>query len=177
MTGRRGVVIVLILGLVAGFFLWRRAEESPPTGPGPANIATSQAKPVAPAALSPEERRRILENNPEARIADDLNLPGGDIRSDMSIVGSMLAAYRSIYPGKGNPVGDNRDIVATLLGGNRNGIIFLRRDNRALNADGELCDRWGTPFFFHAESGTRMEIRSAGPDRVMRTVDDAVMTP
>jgi len=38
----------------------------------------------------------------------------------------MLAAYRSIYPGRGNPIGDNRDIVETLLGGNPNGIIFLR---------------------------------------------------
>jgi hypothetical protein len=43
-----------------------------------------------------------------------------------------------------------------------------------INARGELVDYWGTPFFFHQLSGTEMEIRSAGPDRVMWTVDDLV---
>ena len=46
-----------------------------------------------------------------------------------------------------------------------------------VHRDGELCDRWGTPFFFHAESAARMEIRSAGPDRRLWTEDDVVFTP
>ena len=167
----------IVLGVAGLVIFWPRTPDlgqiSPPGESAPAPRPDfSAARP-----LSPEERRRILETNPEARLADDLNLPGGDIRSDLAIVSSMVVAYRSIYPGKGNPIGDNRDIVETLLGGNPNGIIFLRRGNRAINAQGELCDRWGTPFFFHAESGTKMEIRSAGPDRMMWTEDDAVVIP
>ena len=42
---------------------------------------------------------------------------------------------------------------------------------------GELCDRWGRPFFFHQLSGTKMEIRSAGPARQLWTDDDVVLTP
>ncbi len=63
------------------------------------------------------------------------------------------------------------------MGANPNGIIFLREENPSINAQGELCDRWGTPFFFHAESGTKMEIRSAGPDRQLWTDDDGVLKP
>jgi hypothetical protein len=43
-----------------------------------------------------------------------------------------------------------------------------------LNAEGELVDRWGTPYFFHQLSKTSMEIRSAGPSRQMGTTDDLI---
>jgi len=75
----------------------------------------------------------------------------------------MLAAWRSIYRKSGNPVGNNQDLVRAFLGDNPNGVIFLSPDNPAINKKGELCDRYGHPFFFHAESGTHMEVRSAGP--------------
>jgi len=127
--------------------------------------------------LTPEQRRRILLDSPEAHLADDLNLPGNDIRQDLAIVASLFAAWRSNYPGGGNPFGQNRELTEKLLGRNPNGLIFLREGNRALNREGELCDRWGTPFFFHAESGTRMEIRSAGPDRRLWTADDVTIVP
>jgi|GEM_PF-4886781 len=39
---------------------------------------------------------------------------------------------------------------------------------------GELLDRFGTPFFFYADSADRMEIRSAGPDKAKYTEDDIV---
>lgn len=35
----------------------------------------------------------------------------------------------------------------------------------------------GHPVLFHAESGTRMGIPSAGPDKKMWTADDIVLTP
>jgi hypothetical protein len=43
-----------------------------------------------------------------------------------------------------------------------------------VNGNGEMLDGYGTPFFFHQISGQEMEIRSAGPDRVMWTFDDTV---
>jgi hypothetical protein len=44
-----------------------------------------------------------------------------------------------------------------------------------LNDKGELVDRWGTPYFFHQLSRDHMEIRSAGPDKVMWTQDDPII--
>ncbi len=56
-------------------------------------------------------------------------------------------------------------------------LALIPPDQPAINRAGELCDRWGTPFFFHAESATRMEIRSAGPDQKMWSADDVVLSP
>lgn len=92
----------------------------------------------------------------EAHLADELNSSAGDIRRDTSIVASLFAAWRSNFPGCGNPFGDNQEIARKLMGYNSNAIIFLREGNQAINQKVELCDRWGTPFFFHAETGTRM---------------------
>jgi hypothetical protein len=89
----------------------------------------------------------------------------------------VLLAWQTSFPEQGNPVGDNAAITAALAGKNPLNFQFIRRDHPSINASGELCDRWSTPFFFHALSGTRLEIRSAGPDRQMYTADDAVFTP
>ena len=56
-------------------------------------------------------------------------------------------------------------------------LAVIPPGHRAIDRNGELCDRWGTPFFFHAESATHMEIRSAGPDKKMWTDDDVALTP
>ena len=46
---------------------------------------------------------------------------------------------------------------------------------KGVNEKGELVDPWGTPYFFHQLSAMEMEIRSAGPDRIMWTEDDLVI--
>ena len=71
-------------------------------------------------------------------------------------------------------MGTNAEIVRELTGGNAKGAIYLPPDLQRLNDRGELIDEWGTPYFFHQESAERMEIRSAGADRVMWTTDDVV---
>jgi hypothetical protein len=75
----------------------------------------------------------------------------------------------------GNPVGNNAEITAALDGNNPRHIHFLKADGNRVNENGELVDVWGTPYFFHQLSGTQMEIRSAGPDRIMYTLDDLVI--
>jgi len=68
------------------------------------------------------------------------------------------------------------EITAALNGGNPKQTQFTREDyGMSMNARGELIDPWGTPYFFHQLSGTEMEIRSAGPDRIMWTADDLVI--
>jgi len=167
-----------LLALLATALFWFHVRDSssvPPTASVTATSPSSAAAPDPP--LSREARQKLLAEIPEARLADDLNLPSNTVQQDLAILGSVFAAYRSIYPGRGNPIGDNREITDTLLGANPNAIPFLRAGHRAINPRGELCDRWGTPLFFHAESGAKMEIRSAGPDRLRWTADDITLNP
>lgn len=101
-----------------------------------------------------------------------LNSPTSDIRADLRLVAETIETFRSNFPRDGNPTGTNAEITAALTGKNPVRFAFLPPNHPAINRDGELCDRWGTPFFFHAESSTRMEIRSAGPDKKLWTEDD-----
>jgi hypothetical protein len=92
------------------------------------------------------------------------------LRADLADVQLALRDYRT---GLGeNPVGNNAEITRALLGDNLKQIKIPVPNGSQLNAQGELCDRYGTPYFFHQLSGTQMEIRSAGPDRQMWTADD-----
>jgi len=76
----------------------------------------------------------------------------------------------------GNPVGTNPEITRALAGNNPQQVNFLNaEDGLRVNAQGELVDPWGTPFFFHQLSGSEMEIHSAGPDRNLWTADDLVV--
>jgi hypothetical protein len=105
-----------------------------------------------------------------------LNAPAGDIHADLRTLNDLFMHYRSAVHGL-NPIGDNVDITEVLTGRNPLGYAFVPRDCPAINAEGELCDRWGTPFVFHQLAGDAMEIRSAGPDRELYTGDDEVLTP
>src|SRR6185503_20139453 len=96
-------------------------------------------------------------------IAAPLNDPGSTIARDLDTVRLILEGWRSNFPRDGNPVGENHEITAALMGDNRLELVLIPKNHPALNERGELCDRWGTPFRFHAISGDRMEIRSAGP--------------
>lgn len=74
----------------------------------------------------------------------------------------------------GNPVGSNAEIMKAVMGDNPARARLGPPAGQTINGKGELVDRWGTPYFFHQLSKTEMEIRSAGPDRVMWTSDDLV---
>ncbi|MBL9188201.1 MAG: hypothetical protein JNK23_12020 [Opitutaceae bacterium] len=167
------LVIAIALGIALWFFWPRRA----PLAPG-AVLAPSAATPSASAA--PAARPAIGDERPiegESRIADALNAPGGDIRADLRILNEVFETWQTNFPATGNPVGENAEITAALTGDNVHRFAFIPRGHRAVNARGELTDRWGTPFRFHQISGQQMEIRSAGPDRRFLTDDDAFWPP
>ena len=71
-----------------------------------------------------------------------------------------------------NPVGSNAEIMQSVMGGNPAAARLGPPPGQTLNADGELLDPWGTPYFFHQLSAIRMEVRSAGPDKTMWSGDD-----
>lgn len=88
-------------------------------------------------------------------------------------VSLMIRDYRTLA-GE-NPVGTNAEIMAAVMGNNPKQAKLGPPEGAQLNEEGELIDRWGTPYFFHQLSRDHMEIRSAGPDKVMWTDDDPVI--
>lgn len=103
-------------------------------------------------------------------LADKLNDPAGTIRDDMKIMNEIFANYLHAFHEA--PIGTNAEITAALAGDNSRGHAPLAANSPAINEDGELVDRWGTPFFFHQMSATSVDVRSAGPDRKLDTSDD-----
>jgi hypothetical protein len=99
------------------------------------------------------------------------NMPAETAIENMS---RAIQQYGQMFGG--NPVGTNPEFARELGGDNPKHINFISVDSgMRLDADGELVDPWGTPYFFHQISGSDTEVRSAGPDRVMYTSDDIVI--
>jgi hypothetical protein len=130
---------------------------------GPTPVRAFAAGPAAPPAAAPGEY---------AEVAALLNRPDRTARDDVAAVAEIVTNY--IQQFHEAPVGNNAEITAALAGDNPRGHAGLRADNPAISAKGELTDRWGTPYFFHALAGDLMEIRSAGPDHRMFNDDDVV---
>jgi hypothetical protein len=126
-----------------------------PVAPAPMVSRTGGGAPQTGAANSPPapELSEIV-----ARDIDRLSLMFRDFRTRMGE----------------NPVGTNAEIMKAVMGGNPKGAMLGPPEGQFLNGQGEIVDHWGTPYFFHQLSGTHMQIRSAGPDRVMWTADDIV---
>jgi hypothetical protein len=69
-------------------------------------------------------------------------------------------------------MGANEEFAAALMGQNAAKEVFLKAPHACLNEKGQIVDRWGSPLFFHVRDRSRIDIRSAGPDREMWTADD-----
>ena len=107
-------------------------------------------------------------------LADELNAPGRTASEDLAVVLNLFTQYRKRF--EGYPSGEeNAAFVNALAGNNPARLAFIDRANPAINAKGELCDRWETPLFFHLLSRDALEIRTAGPDREFYTVDDQII--
>ena len=170
MKPRRALVAALavVVALVA-IFAWL-------LGPAPEGAPPSRPLHLRKRATAPANPRPQPQPSTEvSTLADRLNAPNGTIQADLRIVSDVFDAYRSNF--HENPVGTNAEITAALTGRNRLMLALIPPNHSAVSLRGELCDRWGHAFFFHQLSGTRMEIRSAGPDGKLWTDDDVMLTP
>lgn len=180
----RRLLLVLGLALLGGALVWsllpRRPADFSPAAPSPAAPAAPAAPslPVAPVPFAgTNDRPLFVDSSPAVSVAAALNAPGGTITRDLTLLNDLLSDWRLNFPNAGNPWGENAEITAALTGDNSLGLRLIPRTHPAINAAGELVDRWGTPFLFHALAGDRMEVRSAGPDKKFGTPDDARLTP
>jgi hypothetical protein len=166
-----------------------KAEAPPasaqPSAPKPANpVAGRTPDPHLPATVPPKSATPAALPPASAPNVATPAMAGGSVAPpatkdereavalDLDKVTLMLRDFRTRM-GE-NPVGTNAEIMKATMGGNPKGARLGPPENQALNANGELVDRWGTPIFFHQMSKTSMEIRSAGPDRVLFNEDDII---
>ena len=153
-----------------------KATAAPGAEPAPRTIGDLGVAPMPVlSAGAPASTATFAES--DFPIVAPLNQPGSTLARDLATVAAVLDAWRTNFPREGNPVGENADIAAALSGSNPLGLVLILKRHPAINAEGELCDRWGTPFRFHQLSGEHMEIRSAGPDRKFATEDDGRWQP
>lgn len=187
-----GVIVLLVTGVI--YWLGsgggtrspvvEPGAASDPTlaaGPGKTTIASEAARPPSATAVPPAPGG-VMPPPPgdaPAPSVDDLPAPGatepgtlqpGRLRADIEDVQFALRDFRTGLGG--NPVGNNAEITKALLGDNVKQIKIPVPTGSQINDRGELCDRLGTPYFFHQVSAIQMEVRSAGPDRKMWTADD-----
>ena len=192
------LVAAAMLALVTAVIVVRRNNEAaqetlrpipPKTSPGvPARKETAESPaeknaPVLaavparesllgrPALVAPQTSELSTTESPS--LADRLGAPATKPEQEAQIVLDLLKIYRRSFGAY--PAGeDNRQLMNAMRGANPDKLPFLPQDHPRLNANGELVDAWGTPFFFHQNSSTSVEVRSAGADHLMYTDDDIV---
>ena len=166
---RRPLIVAgLVFATVGAWLLWRSApsRETPREQalPGP------QVDASAPLAAARDIGVEVVVSP----LAAELHAPGRDEAGDVAALRGLLGQFTTtLRPAERPPLGDNADIAAALTGRNRRRLAFLPFGHPALR-DGLLVDRRGTPYHFHARSADAIDVRSAGPDRVLFTADDQV---
>jgi len=170
MTRRNQIFLLLgIVSLVASFYFGRPDQAKQAPAPPPAPVEIVRPPPVPAPDSSPIIALPVTEAAASLNTAD--TLPA----DDLSTLDLLFAEFRKNHGG--NPVGENEEITAALLGKNPKHLAYLPASGSFLDGSGKLIDRWGTPYVFHSLTASRTEIRSAGPDRELWTGDDVTLTP
>jgi hypothetical protein len=189
----RGSLLLALAGLAIGagmvYFIVR--PDSHPAGDPASETAKNQSKTngekTSPVSMQEGAEKPVPAPGPPAKVdtteiivldvaqsAHQLHSEEIDPYDDLQILQILIAAYRRIDGA--NPSGGlNSEIVAVLTGQNERKVAVIPPDHPALNAAGELVDRWGTPYWFHPVSREVMEVISAGPDGELFTDDDVQM--
>ena len=93
--------------------------------------------------------------------------------NDLKLMAQLMDNFSLLVKSSAKlPMSVNEDWAAAFRGLNPARERFLPDQHVALNAQGQLVDRWQTPLFFHPLGNHRFELRSAGPDKKMWTADD-----
>ena len=174
MKKNTAIILVAAGALLGTWWVVRPSGQEP----SPENPPSVSARVSVPEVATVESSSSALVHHdpiPAGLVGAGLNAAGGSAREDLRILQGVFRAWQRRGKGTGNPVGTNREITAALTGRNAWRLAFIPADHPAINSQGELCDRWGTPLHFHQLSGTRMEVRSNGPDRMRFTGDDIVL--
>ncbi|MDQ3620968.1 MAG: hypothetical protein M3463_00540 [Verrucomicrobiota bacterium] len=125
------------------------------------------------------EKRRVAAEKKEAERREwykSIGLPDGEGTSRVDVhLGGISGTLGQYYQTFNEwPQGNNREVAAALLGENPKKTVFLGWHKSETNSDGELLDPWKTPYYIQI-TGDKIEIRSAGPNRLLWDEDDKVV--
>jgi len=170
------VVVAWMFHALSSPELQKAVESKKSSGSRPGMPDTAPVMPLPAPANAPQQfSGGGVDLDLQAR-ADTLHSDEHGPEQDLHIVADFLETYARATGGQ--PIGDNADITAALTGTQypgQKGRVFPQNHRTIRN--GQLTDRWGQPFWFHPNSGSSMEIRSAGPDRELFTADDVMLNP
>ena len=164
----------LLAILLVALLLWRPWEVAPVDEARPAPYGATPSAPPSP--LPPGLPLPETEPAPAvAPPAEPKGLTPQEIQAVRDAIDNLEFVFRDFANALGgNPVGTNAEITAALRGDNLKQLKLDLPAGSTVSPAGELCDPWGTPWFFHQLSRTKMEIRSAGKDQQLYTEDDFV---
>jgi hypothetical protein len=134
---------------------------------------SAPATPAAPAPPILQARRLATPESPLLAHEELLTLEGTPV-TDLSALADLTKTYleRPADPAR-PPLGFNEDLARALTDQDALGESAIPRNHPILR-DGQLIDRWGTPWQVHPLSVDILQLRSAGPDRKLYTPDDLV---
>ncbi len=169
----RAFAAILLAILLVALLLWRPWEKSQAdatrAGSPPAAVSAPPSLPQGGVVIEPEPPPAITPP-PEPK-----GLTPQEVQTVRDAIDNLEFVFRDFANALGgNPVGTNAEITAALRGDNEKQVKLDMPAGSTVNPQGELCDPWGTPWFFHQLSSRKMEIRSAGKDRQLYTEDDFV---
>lgn len=116
-----------------------------------------------------EPRRPVLADTMLANYGTDESSGKEDFRKLTTFLDSVFLLVKKRDTAD---YATNEDLALFLKGSNPHQTAFLSADSPALNKEGQLIDRWGSPIIVHPISRKLLEIRSAGPDQKPYTEDD-----
>lgn len=141
----------------------QKTKASRQVGPPEPYPSLPAARPVTPAT---EELDPVI-----AAMHQEMTQSETPPERELEIIQELISLQQR---GIGNTsLGDNGDITLALVG-EAGKSAWLPRTSPRLR-DGQLLDRWGTPYWFHPNSANQMEIRSAGPDKNLFSPDDVIL--
>lgn len=163
--------VLLVLIFLATQMRWKWSKPSAPKPAPPEQVATNvvTAEISAPGRISAATAGELLGTTILRGYADTNRPPESDLTLLARLMENSLLLLKSAA---NRPLSANEDWADLFRGKNGAHEEFLPAQHVALNAQGQLIDRWQSPLFFHALGGGRYEIRSAGPDKAMWTQDD-----
>lgn len=168
-------MVLLLLAAVAFWWLGRPPVKEPTRDNEEPKAASAPTMSEAMAKARAEEAKAHAQNTelPGVEILKDYAGPGTRPEDDLQALADAFSSLMLLVKG-GAPfrMGANEEFAAALMGKNANKLVFLAPPHACLNDSGQLVDRWQVPLFFHVRDATRVDIRSAGPDKVMWTEDD-----
>lgn len=168
----RAAVVTLLVALLGVLLFWLTRD------PGPSKDSNTTAAPTSTAVPASSTLDPLPPGPPPPAVvppAEPAGLTPEEIQTVRDAIDNLEFTFRDYATNlDGNPVGTNAEITAALRGDNLKQLKLDLPAGSSVNDVGELCDPWGTPWFFHQLSSRKMEIRSAGKDRELYTEDDFV---